>query len=52
MGLAEVIAERFNTINAYMEQLRVPVENEEGLSDLGLAFARPLRARLAQARHA
>jgi HEXXH motif-containing protein len=50
VGLGEVIAERLNTINAYMEQLSVPVETEDGLSDLGLAFARPLQARLAQAR--
>jgi HEXXH motif-containing protein len=50
VGLEKEIAGRFNTINGYMEQLRVPIEAEVGLSELGLAFARPLRARLVQGR--
>jgi HEXXH motif-containing protein len=46
MGLQKETANRRNTIAAYMDQLRVPIENEVGLSELGLAFSRPLRARL------
>lgn len=49
MGLEEEIAERHRTVSAYMEQLRIPLESEDGLSELGLALFRPLRARLAQA---
>jgi len=46
MGLQKETASRRSTIAAYMEQLRVPIETEVGLSELGLAFSRPLRARL------
>ena len=51
MGLEQEIAERVRTVAGYMEQLRVPVEKEEGLSELGIAIYRPLRARLAQTRY-
>ncbi len=46
MGLQKEISSRQSTIVAYMEQLRVPIESEVGLSELGLALSRPLRARL------
>lgn len=46
VGLQKETAVRRSTIAGYMEQLRVPIEAEVGLSDLGLAFSRPLRDRL------
>jgi HEXXH motif-containing protein len=49
IGLGNEIADRDGTVSAYMDQLRVPLQTEEGLSELGLALYRPLRARLAQA---
>ncbi len=46
VGLQKETAVRRNTIADYMAQLRVPIEAEVGLSELGLAFSRPLRDRL------
>jgi HEXXH motif-containing protein len=48
LGFGQEIAGRAGAIFKYMEQLRVPIENEVGLSELGLAFSRPLRARMTQ----
>lgn len=52
IGLGNQITDRLGTVSAYMEQLRVPLQSEEGLSELGLALYRPLRARLARIGHA
>jgi HEXXH motif-containing protein len=51
-GFEKEVSDRLGTISSQLEQMRPPMENEVGLSELGLAFSRPLRARLAQERRA
>lgn len=51
-GFEKEVSDRLGTIASQLEQLLPPMENEAGLSDLGLAFSRPLRTRLAQGRRA
>lgn len=48
VGLEQEISKRFGEISELMSHLRVPIENEVGLSELGLALSRPLHARLTQ----
>ncbi|ACY15513.1 HEXXH motif domain-containing protein [Haliangium ochraceum] len=47
LGMDRDIDERRRTVVAYMDELKLPLADEDGISELGLALYRPLRARLA-----
>ncbi|HZH76540.1 MAG TPA: HEXXH motif-containing putative peptide modification protein [Archangium sp.] len=49
-GFEKELSKRSGEISTLMVDLRVPVENEVGLSQLGLALSRPLHSRLTQGR--